>query len=145
MGTNSAASSLKWYKDVFIEVNNKKQKHDVYSEINKEASKINPGSDGLIFHPYLMGERSPYWDPNLRASFTGASAYHNRGHFSRSILEGVAFSIKDCMRCIEDLGIPINQVKIVGGGSRSVLWQKILAEVLGKPLTKLVSDDAQQC
>lgn len=142
MGTNSAASSLRWYKDVFIKKNNKKEKNDIYSEIDNEASKIKPGSDGLIFHPYLMGERSPYWDPNLRASFTGVSAYHNRGHFSRAILEGVAFSIKDCMIAIKDLGIPINEIKIVGGGSRSTLWQKILADILEKQLIKLESDDA---
>ena len=142
MGTNSAASSLKWYKDVFIGPSDNGRDRNIYAEIDKEASQVTPGSDGLIFHPYLMGERSPYWDPNLRASFTGISAYHSRGHFSRSIMEGVAFSIKDCMSSIEELGIPTNQVKMVGGGSKSKLWQKILAEVLGKPLTKLVSEDA---
>ena len=88
-----------------------------------------------------MGERSPYWDTKLRASFIGATAHHGRGHFNRAVLEGVAFSIKDNFSLIENT-VPIHEVRIVGGGGKSPLWRSIMANVLNRPILKYANDDS---
>ena len=98
------------------------------------------GCEGLFFHPYLMGERSPYWDTKLRASFIGATAHHGRGHFNRAVLEGVAFSIKDNFSLIENT-VPIHEVRIVGGGGKSPLWRQMLADVFDCPVATTVSTE----
>ncbi|MBT7616647.1 MAG: xylulokinase, partial [Calditrichaeota bacterium] len=87
-GTNSAALSMRWFRDLFYA-----DKENAYELIDKMAGEIEPGSNGLIFHPYLLGERAPYWDPNLRASFIGVSIFHKIGHFGRAVMEGVTFSV----------------------------------------------------
>ena len=97
------------------------------------------GAEGLFFHPYLMGERSPYWDPRLRGSFVGATAHHSRGHFNRAVLEGVAYSIKDNFCLIED---KVEEIRIVGGGGKSPLWRSIMANVLNRPILKFQNDDS---
>jgi xylulokinase len=145
MGTNSAASSKRWFRDVFCgeEVAQaEREGRNVYEIIDEKADGINPGADGLFFHPYLMGERSPYWDPNLRASFVGASSYHGKGHFVRALLEGVAFSLRDCFAVVEELGMEVYEVRFIGGGAKSVLWRSILADVLNRPILKVEHDDA---
>lgn len=137
MATNSAAESMRWYSKVFYSKefkSKKKESNLIYKMIDKEAKEVKPGSDGLFFHPYLMGERSPYWDPNLRASFVGVSAYHKRAHFSRAIMEGVAYSLKNCFELIDVMKLTVNEVRFIGGGSKSNLWKKILSDILGKPI-----------
>ncbi|WP_237049412.1 xylulokinase [Lentibacillus amyloliquefaciens] len=128
-GTNFAASSYRWFKETFFEDSMEyKDLDNVYAEIDKEVSKISIGSEGLLFHPYLNGERSPHWDPYLRGSFFGITARHNRYHFARAVLEGVAFSIKDAG--LEFPQMPTNSVKIIGGGGNSLVWSQILADIL---------------
>jgi xylulokinase len=100
------------------------------------AAAAGPGAEGLLFHPYLMGERVPYWDPSLRGSFVGISARHHVGHFARAVLEGVAFSLRDCMAAVEDLGPKALRFKLLGGGSSNPLWNQIISDVLGKPLVR---------
>jgi xylulokinase len=98
------------------------------------ASNVEPGAGGLIFHPYLSGERSPVYDPDLRADFLGVSAAHSSAHFFRAVLEGVAMSLSDCVDAF-DTSIPSGtEFVIIGGGSRSPLWVSILSDVLGRPL-----------
>jgi xylulokinase len=99
------------------------------------------GSEGLIFHPYLMGERSPYWDPQLKGDFIGITTRHTRGHFSRAVLEGIAFSIRDCLEAFHDLKIPVTSVKFIGGGAKSPLWRKIVCDVLGDDIAIPVGAD----
>jgi xylulokinase len=145
MGTNSAAASLRWFRDVFCYEEKEvavKENISEYEVIDKKAAQINPGADGLFFHPYLMGERSPYWDANLRASFVGASSYHGKGHFIRSVLEGVAYSLRDCFTVVERLGLPAHEIRAIGGGAKSNLWRNILADVLARPILKVAHDDA---
>lgn len=126
--TNSAASSFRWFKESFYQDYEEKYgSEDVYLKIDEEIEKVNPGSDGLLFHPYLTGERSPYWDANLKASFFGVTARHNREHFARSVLEGVAFSIKDAS--LEFPSLPTDTIKIIGGGSKSKIWTQIMADI----------------
>ena len=124
----SAAGSLAWYHDTFAA--------DVdYDDLLREAADIEPGSDGLFFQPYLTGERTPHADPYLRAAFVGLTARHTRGHLTRSVLEGVAFGLRDNFRLLEDAGLPApREVRLSGGGARSPIWRQILADVLGVEL-----------
>ena len=101
------------------------------------------GSEGLIFHPYLNGELTPYADSMLRGSFTGISAGHTKAHFSRAVLEGVALSLLDCKKVLEQIGIPYdNHAVIIGGGSHSPLWRQITADVLGIKLNQVENSDS---
>ena len=96
-----------------------------------EAESISPGSEGLQFLPYLSGERTPYPDPLARGAFVGLTLRHRRGHLTRSVLEGVAFGLKDSFTLIQQAGLgEIHQVRASGGGTRSKLWRQILASVL---------------
>jgi xylulokinase len=137
--TNSGASTMRWFRDAFCRLEVQEAQAEgisVYTLIDRLAAGASPGADGLIFHPYLMGERSPYWNPQLRGDFTGISARHGREHFARAVLEGVAYSIRDCLEVVEALGQPIEGYHLIGGGAKSKLWRQILCDVLGKPLNK---------
>jgi xylulokinase len=120
----SAAGSLQWYHDSLAP--------DLsLDDLVSEAESITPGSEGLLFLPYLTGERTPYPDPNARAAWIGLTIRHGRGHMTRAVLEGVAFGLKDSFSLIQQAGLSeIRQVRISGGGSRSALWRQILADVL---------------
>ena len=87
------------------------------------------GANGIFFHPYLQGERCPYWDANLRASFTGVSISSKRGDFCRALMEGVAFSLRDCYRTLEEMKLPVKRIFLIGGGARSKIWSEIVANV----------------
>ena len=102
---------------------------NLYSVIDKEASGSPIGSNGVMFHPYLQGERCPYWDANLRASFTGVSISSMRGDFARAVMEGVAFSLRDCYRTLEEMKLPVKRIFLIGGGARSRVWSEIVANV----------------
>jgi xylulokinase len=130
IGTNSAASSQRWFRDVVTGGADDLS----YATLDEEAARVPPGCEGVLFHPYLLGERAPYWDPDLRASFIGLRAEHGRGHMARAVLEGVALSLADCLTVFQTHGIAVVSARIVGGGARSVLWRQIMADVLGIPL-----------
>ena len=143
-GTVSAAQALRWYRDTFCQAELAMEKSggkNVYQMLDSEAEKIAPGSDGLFFHPYMSGERAPYWDPELRASFTGFSSMHTRGHFNRAILEGVTYSLRQCFSVMESFGT-IDTISFVGGGAKSPLWRSILADVFNKTIVKYKRDDS---
>lgn len=132
--TKSAASSLRWYRDTF---------NENYKDIDCSAEKVPIGCDGLQFHPYLNGELTPYADPNLRASFTGISGVHTKEYFNRSVLEGVAFSLLDCLSALDKTGIKHNDTAIaIGGGSKSDLWLKIVSDCLGIKLVRMQHSDS---
>jgi len=129
-GTKSFASSLRWFRDQFC--TDLGGNADAFSVMEEEARTIKPGSGGLLFHPFLQGEGSPYNDPHLRGDFIGLSLHHRRGHLIRSVLEGTAFSLLDSISYIRERGIEINEpVRYIGGGTRSTLWLQIVADVLG--------------
>jgi xylulokinase len=111
------------------DVNNYKTDVMTFDGLLEEAEKVKPGSDGLIFLPYLMGERTPYSDPYARGSFVGLTITHNRSHMTRSILEGVAFGLRDSLELIKALNIPVNEARVSGGGAKSRLWRQILADI----------------
>lgn len=143
--TNSGASTMRWFRDTFYREENQKAKADgisVYQLIGRQSAGTPPGCEGLIFHPYLMGERTPFWDPYLRGDFLGINTRHRRNHFARAILEGVAFSIRDCFEVVSNLGQSVTEIHIVGGGSKSPLWCQIVADILGRELHKPFIEDA---
>ena len=123
--TNAAALCQRWWRDNFYDAT----VDNVWAIINAEAETSAVGSNGVMFHPYLQGERCPYWDPNLRASFTGVSISSTRGDFSRALMEGVAFSLRDCYRTLEEMKLPVKRIFLIGGGAKSRLWSEIVANV----------------
>lgn len=133
--TNTAASAMRWFRDNFCYEEMEKSKltgRNVYQYMEDLIKPVSPGSEGLIFHPYLLGERAPYWDPYLRASFIGASMTHKKGHFLKALMEGVAFSLKDCFRLIENMNLEVSEFILIGGGSKSDTWSQIICDVFGK-------------
>ncbi len=124
----SAAGSLQWYRDSLAA--------DIsFDALVAEAEAIPPGSDGLLFLPYLTGERTPHPDPLARGAWVGLTVRHGRAHMTRSVLEGVAFGLRDSFTLIREAGLgDIHQVRVSGGGARSPLWRQILADVLGAEL-----------
>jgi len=144
-GTRSCASSYRWYRDVFGEPEAMRARTEggsAYAWLDAGAAAVAPGAEGLFFHPYLMGELAPYNDADLRASFTGASMKHTKAHFTRAVLEGVAFSLRDSMRVLDEAGFIINEFRAIGGGASSPLWGQILADVLGRRLVKPADSDS---
>ena len=143
--TKSCAASYRWYRDTFGTDEIKEAQtagQDAYDLLNEAAMKVAAGSDNLFFHPYLQGEITPYLDNDLRGSFSGISSFHTKGHFSRAVMEGVAYSLRDCLDAMGKLGIAPKSAAIIGGGARGELWRQIVADVLNIPLTKNVSDDS---
>jgi len=144
-GTKSCASSYRWFRDVFCEQEQNVARHlgsSTYQLIDAEAAKASVGCEGLFFHPYLLGELSPYGDPYLRASFTGITMRHSKAHFARAVLEGVAFSLLDCVSVFEELSVSFGDIRIIGGGAKSLLWSQIVCDVLGMPASKPEIDDS---
>jgi len=107
-----------------------------YDELLAEAETWAPGADGLLFAPYLSGERTPHADPDARAAFTGLELRHDRGALTRAVLEGVAYGLRDSLELLRDLGVDAEVGRISGGGARSPLWTRIVASVLGVPLER---------
>ncbi len=132
--TKSCAASLRWFRDTF---------GGDYAEFDSMAEKIAPGCDGLLFHPYLMGELTPYADPSLRASFIGFGASHTKAHFARAVMEGVAMSLRDCKQYLEERGISLaDRVFAIGGGAKSTLWRRIVADALNITLVVTERNDS---
>ena len=143
--TKSCAASYRWYRDTLGTDEIKEAAasgKDAYDLLNEAAEAAAPGSDNLFFHPYLQGEITPYLDNDLRGSFSGISSFHSKGHFSRAVLEGVAYSLRDCLDAMGQLGIAPKSASIIGGGARGALWRQIVADVLNIPLTKNKIDDS---
>jgi xylulokinase len=132
--TLGAGLSLKWFRDNFGGGKS-------FLELDNEASTVAPGSDGALWLPYLMGERTPYLDPRARAAFVGLTASHTRSHLTRAVMEGVAFSLRDSFEIFRDLGTPINSIRLGGGGARSKLWQQVQADVYGRTVETIEADE----
>ncbi len=126
--TLGAAGSLQWYRDTLAP-------NSSFDELTAAAADVPPGSDGLVFLPYLSGERTPHPDPLARGAFVGLTTRHTQAHLTRAVLEGVAFSLKDCFGLMENANLPDQlQVRIAGGGAKSAVWRQIIADVIGQPL-----------
>ncbi|MCO6452604.1 MAG: xylulokinase [Caldilineales bacterium] len=127
----SAAGSLQWYRDTIAP-------GESFDTLTADAATAPPGSEGLLFLPYLSGERTPHPDPLARGAFVGLTLRHDRSHMTRSVLEGVAFGIKDSFTLIQNAGLGrIEQVRVSGGGAKSPLWRQIMADVLAAELVTI--------
>jgi xylulokinase len=142
--TQGAGLSLRWVRDNIGLPERALERWtaiDAYELLAKEAESVSPGCEGLLFLPYLQGERTPHLDAMARGGWIGLTASHDRRHLVRAVLEGVAFSLKDCFGIIREQGLPIEQVRATGGGAKSPLWRQIIADVLG---VELVIMNAQE-
>jgi xylulokinase len=143
--TNAAAVCQRWFRDLFCEEEKTEAARagiNVYEILNRKAATSPVGANGVMFHPYLMGERSPYWDANLRGSFTGLSMAASKGDCCRALLEGVAFSLRDCFRTIEEMGLAAEEFILIGGGAKSGLWSRIICDVFNAPVSCPAGADA---
>ncbi len=139
-----AGGALRWYRDTFAQADLYSARaagEDPYDRLLSEAEPIPPGAEGLLFLPYLSGERTPYPDPKARGAFVGATLAHKRAHFTRAVLEGVAFGLRDSFEILQAMGIQVGEVRMTGGGARSPLWRQILADVIGSPLSTLQAEE----
>ena len=137
---NNGGVVLQWIKNLFCDrdsINNKSQKDD-YELLLNLAQSVSPGADGLIFHPYLTGERAPIWDANATGSFVGLTLRHTKAHLVRAVLEGIALNLNLVMRALQEhIGKPLN-IQATGGLAKSQLWRQILADVFAQEI--IVSD-----
>jgi len=133
----SAGGSMQWLRNTLRQAG----ADSGYKALDGLADSAPPGSDGLLFLPYLTGERTPHFDPEARGVFSGLSFKSGAGHLARSVMEGVAFAIKDSVRLMEEAGTALDVVYLSGGGAKSELWSKIVASVLGMPIKRLSVDE----
>ncbi len=135
--TVSSGASLRWFRDQFglVEVQSARQLQlDPFDLLTQQAAQVRPGSDGIIFLPYMMGERSPLWHTNARGVLFGLSLSSSRSAVIRAILEGTVFALKHNVEVAEQAGVALSEVRSVGGGARSGLWNQIKADILGVPV-----------
>jgi xylulokinase len=140
----SAGGSLRWYRDALCDTEiaeAEKQGVDPYEIITADAEKTPLGAEGLLFLPYLTGERTPHKDPYAKGAFVGLSLRHTRAHMARSVLEGVAYAMRDSLEIMRNMGVPIEQVRASGGGARSPQWRQIQADVNNAPLVTINVDE----
>jgi xylulokinase len=140
---NGVGSSLRWLRDNFGQLEQQAAERtgqDVYDLLTAQAGASPPGSKGLIYLPYISGERTPIWDPYARAVFFGITLGHNRGDFLRAALEGAAYAIRHVVEIMEmERNIPVNALRIGGAAARSTIWNQIIADVLGKTVLSVES------
>ena len=135
--TQAAGLSLRWLRDQW----QAGEGDAAYDRLTAEAATVPPGADGVLWAPYLMGERTPHCDPDVRGALLGLSASHTRGHVVRAVLEGVAFSLRDSFAIFAELGVPVTRIIVGGGGARSPLWRQIQADAYGHPVETVEAEE----
>jgi xylulokinase len=134
--TLSAGGSFQWWRgalNVFGETN--------FDEMVATASGVVPGAEGLVFLPYLSGERTPHLDPSARGAFVGLTTRHTASHMTRAIMEGVIYSLRDSLEIMRRLGVPIEQIRVTGGGARSSLWRQLQADIYNVSIHRTTADE----
>ncbi|PYU52401.1 MAG: xylulokinase [Acidobacteria bacterium] len=137
--TQAAGLSLRWFRDNFAV--DSSGARESYDRLTAEAAKIPAGSDGLLWTPYLMGERTPHLDSSARGALVGLTASHTRAHVVRAILEGVAFSLRDTFTLFQEMDVPVTNIRLGGGGARSPLWRQIQADIYGRAVEIVEADE----
>lgn len=132
--TLSAGGAFRWLRDTLAP-------GAPYDELTAAAASVPPGAEGLLFLPYLTGERTPHLDPFARGGFVGLTARHTRAHLIRAVMEGVVFSLRDGLDIMRALGVPITQVRATGGGGRSPLWRQMQADIYGAEVVSLAAEE----
>ncbi len=137
--TQAAGLSLRWLRDLFTAGTGTEPWS--YERMTEEAALAPPGSDGALWGPYLMGERAPHMDPRIRAGLVGLAASHTRAHIIRSVMEGVAFSLRDSLTIFSELNVPVEKIRLGGGGARSPLWRQIQADVYNRDVEIIAAEE----
>jgi xylulokinase len=135
--TQAAGLSLRWFRDAFAGTSG----GDAYTRLADSAASVPPGAEGLLWAPYLMGERTPHLDPEARGALVGLTVSHRSAHIVRAIMEGVAFSLKDTLSIFAELGVPVGAIRLGGGGARSPLWRQIQADVYARPVEIVAAEE----
>ena len=138
--TQAAGLSLKWFREQFCKAEEAAADlygEDVYVLLDRLAADVPAGCDGLFYLPYLMGERTPHLDPNARGVFFGLNARHTKADLLRAVMEGVGYSMKDCLEILKKMGVPVDEVRASGGGGKSALWRQMLADMFAKKVTTI--------
>ncbi len=136
--TQAAGLSLKWFKDNFCfeeTARAEQQGGSVYQLLDDMAQSVPAGANGLFYLPYLMGERTPHLDPHARGAFVGLSASHQKADLVRAVMEGVTYSLKDCLNIFGEIGVSVESMLACGGGASSALWRQMLADSFGCDIT----------
>ncbi len=142
--TLAAGGSLQWFRNMLCAVDvaaARRKKMEVYEILSGEAAATPIGAEGLFFLPYLAGERTPHADPLARGAFVGLTLKHARGHMVRAVMEGVTYSLRDCLAIIEEQGVGVDQIRASGGGAKSKFWRQMQADVLGKTVVSMAADE----
>lgn len=140
----SAGGSLQWYRNQFgaaAIAEAQARGVDPYTVLTEQAATVIPGAEGLFFLPYLTGERTPHADPYARAAWVGLSLRHGPAHLVRAVLEGATFAMRDCLELIRDMQIPIEQIRVSGGGARSPFWKQLQADIYGQPVVTINAEE----
>ncbi len=140
----SAGGSLQWFRNMLCQSERAVSEQtgaDTYEYITASAARIPAGCEGLLFLPYLSGERTPHKDPYAKGAFIGLSLRHTKAHMARAVLEGVAFGMRDSLEIIREMGVAISEVRASGGGARSALWRQILADTGRAPMVTINVDE----
>lgn len=137
--TQAAGLSLRWFRDQFGA--GREDGRDPYEKLTEEAASAPAGADGALWAPYLMGERTPHLDPSARGALVGLTASHTRAHVVRAILEGVAFSLRDTFEIFKEMNVPVETIRLGGGGARSLVWRQIQADVYGHEVEMVEAEE----
>ncbi|MCA9058009.1 MAG: xylulokinase [Planctomycetaceae bacterium] len=140
----SAGGSLQWFRNQLCQAEiaaAKKQKVDPYELITQDAAAAPAGSEGLFFLPYLTGERTPHADPNARGCWIGLSLRHGKGHMARSVMEGATYAMRDTLEIIREMNIPVQEIRLSGGGARSQFWRQMQADIYGQPVVTINAEE----
>jgi xylulokinase len=129
---------MRWFRDNFV---TESVDGDPYDQMTALAAKVGPGANGLLWAPYLMGERTPHLDPDARAALVGLTASHSRAHVFRAVMEGVAFSLRDSFEIFNEMNVPVETIRLGGGGARSALWRQIQADVYGREVATVEAEE----
>jgi xylulokinase len=132
--TLAAGASLRWWRDVLGQ-------QMTYDEMAELAASAPAGCDGVVFIPYLSGERTPHLDPMARGAFVGLRAHHTRAHLTRAVMEGVVYSLRDGLQIMRELGLDIRVARATGGGARSLLWRQLQADIFNLPIQRMQADE----
>lgn len=139
-GINACATAHRWVRDRFFA---EFDPETAFAEMDRLAASVPPGAEGLLFHPYLQGERAPHWDPKLRGDFLGLTLAHERAHFARACYEGIALALTDVLQEAKRLsGAEFGALRLLGGGARSATWRQIIADATGLPIKQPGNGDA---
>jgi xylulokinase len=137
--TQAAGLSLRWLRET---LRNPQDANAIsYDDLTEAAEKVGAAAEGVFWAPYLMGERTPHLDPNIRAAFVGLCASHGQAHLIRAVMESVVFSLKDTFAIFEEIRVPVRQIRLGGGGARSALWRQTQADVYGHEVELLATEE----